>query len=155
MKRLVTALGLLLVVVSTVLLQPVAAFADSCADDPTCFGDDEGFGIPGWFVAAFVLVFVAGIGLTVYRIVAARGMATRSGMDPSDATRVALLDEDGLSATYLASQLRGGQVAPTPAPPAAEHSTADRLRKLEDLRTQGLVTEDEYAQRRTAILDEL
>lgn len=118
------------------------------------FPDDGGTGIPSGFIALMVLVLLVGIGLSIYRISVARGMAVKSGMDPDDATRVALLDEDGLSATYLAAQLRGERQAPA-TPPAPARSTADRLRELEDLRTQGLVTDGEYAERRTAILGEV
>jgi hypothetical protein len=121
------------------------------------FPDDGGSGIPSGFIALMVLVVLVGVGLSIYRISVARGMAVKSGMDPDDATRVALLDEDGLSATYLASQLRGERHAPTgpSAPAAPARSTADRLRELEDLRAQGLVTDSEYAERRTAILGEV
>jgi hypothetical protein len=141
----------LAVIVVVLLGSPTAAFADACDDDPTCFGDDSGMGIPGWFTALAVLFVVAAIALTIYRVTVARGMAEKSGMDPGDATRVALLDDDGLSATYLASQVRGQQAT---TPPAAR-STAERLRELDDLRAQGLVTEEEHAQRRAAILGDL
>ena len=49
----------------------------------------------------------------------------------------------------LASNLRDQQ-APADARPPEE-----RLRKLQELRDQGLITEEEYAARRTAILEEL
>ena len=39
--------------------------------------------------------------------------------------------------------------------PVATDSTEQRLTKLEDLRSKGLLTEDEYQNRRSAILDEI
>jgi Short C-terminal domain len=169
MRRFSSVLGLLVIVAAAVLCQSLAAFAegpsDLCGNDPNCtvegdpFDADSGTGIPGGFIALMVVVVLIGIGLTLYRISVARGMAEKSGMDPGDATRVALLDDDGLSATYLASQMRGRQVestsTPPSTPPSPTRSTADRLRELESLHDQGLVTDDEYAERRTAILGEV
>jgi hypothetical protein len=135
-----------------------AAFADTvddlCGDDPNCTvegwdGGGADAGIPGWFIALFVLAALVAVGMTIYRVSTARDMATKAGLDPDDATRVALLDDDGVSAAYLASQLHGrasdqGATAP--------RSTAERLQELQALRDQGLVTEAEYAERRAAIL---
>lgn len=45
--------------------------------------------------------------------------------------------------------------ATTLSPAAPSASVADRLRKLDDLKGQGLVTEAEYAERRKKILDEM
>jgi hypothetical protein len=81
----------------SVLLLPFDEF-----DDP--YGD-SGMGIPGWFVALFVLVILIGIASTAYRVSTARSIARKAGLDPDDATRVTLLVDDALSATYLASQL--------------------------------------------------
>jgi hypothetical protein len=63
---------------------------------------------------------------------------------------MALASEDGLTATYLASSLRG-TTGTAPAP----RDTATRLRELDRLRAEGLVTEEEHASRRVAILDEI
>lgn len=48
--------------------------------------------------------------------------------------------------------------APQPAslaPAASTGNTAERLRKLEDLKAQGLISEDEYQARRATILDDV
>ena len=47
--------------------------------------------------------------------------------------------------------------APAPAPPAAapQKSAADRLRELDQLKKDGLITEEEYQRKRQQILDEL
>jgi hypothetical protein len=104
-------------------------------------------GLPSAFVAFFVLVLVLGIGSTVWRVSAARRIARSSGLDPDDATAVALLDHDGLSATYLGAGLGRGRSAP--------RTTEERLAELERLRTAGTITEAEYEATRKRILDAL
>ena len=49
--------------------------------------------------------------------------------------------------------LTGSRRAPPPAAPPP--STADRLRELENLRDEGLITAEEYEERRASILEEL
>ncbi len=152
MRRIWSALGLLVLAALTVPLVPVAAFADSCVNDPECVTTDPtgAGGFPFAAVLPLIVVLVIAVSVTGYRVSVARSMAQKSGLDPGDATRVALLDQDGVGATYLASQLRREQQPAMPPRP-----TADRLRELEGLREQGLVTEAEYAARRTAILGEV
>jgi hypothetical protein len=96
----------------------------------------------------FVLVIVLGIASTVWRVSTARRMAERSGMDPGEATMMALMTEDGLDSTYLASNLRGQVPNEATRPTAAE-----RLTELQGLKDQGLITDSEYAARRQAIID--
>lgn len=138
--------------------------------------DDPGFGTvgsgpPAGFTALLALAVVAGVAVTVWKLVVARQMARGSGHDADRATGMALLTDHGLEAQFLASSLRAPTdaqpptVTPVPtdppdrgadgrgAPPA--RPVADRLRELDDLRTQGLVTEVEHAERRRAILDAL
>ncbi len=78
-------------------------------------------------------------------------------MSQGDATAMALLTDDGLESTYLASNLRG-QTVPQAAEPSAapaRASASERLAELQQLRDQGLVTDDEYAAARQKILDDL
>jgi hypothetical protein len=110
---------------------------------------DPGGGIPGWFGAFFALAVLIGIGTTIWKVTTAQKLAKRSGMDPGLATQVTLLGDDGLDATYLAANLRG-QTQPT-TPPAPD--TASRLAELKNLLDQGLVTQQEYDERRKAIID--
>lgn len=113
-------------------------------------------GPPAGFMAIFVIVLVLGIATTIYKVGMARTMARRSGMDPDEATAMTLLTDDGLEAAYLASSLRPeSEPGRSSAVPVAEVSTADRLRELDDLRAQGLVTEEEYAERRREIIDSI
>lgn len=108
-------------------------------------------GIPSWFGALAVLMVVAGTGMTIYRVTMARQMAEDAGLDPDRATAMTLLSDDGLDATYLASSLRG--TGPTAATQPAGRSAHERLRELERLREEGLLTAAEYEARRQAILD--
>lgn len=112
-----------------------------------------GGGIPGGFVALFLLVLCVGIGITIWRVSTARQLARRSGMDQGQATAMALLEDDGLEATYLAANLRGPRPQPETEP--SPRSTESRLRELQQLRDDGLVNEEEYQERRRAILDAL
>ena len=100
-----------------------------------------------------VLVGIAGLALTIYRVSMARGMAREAGLDPDRAAAVRLLTKEGLDATYVASTLRDRQ-APAPSPaPQPEESASERLRELQQLRDDGLVTADEYDARRRAIIE--
>ena len=63
--------------------------------------DDHGGGPPGGF-AVGVLAVVSAVGFAVWRIVLARNMARRAGMDENEATAMTFLSENGLAATYVA-----------------------------------------------------
>ena len=121
--------------------------------------EDDGFGagsgdpgVPGSFVALFVLALIGGIAFTAWKVSTARRMARDSGMSESDATAMTLLSDEGFEATYLASNLRG-QTTPPTTPQPGTRSTAERLRELQALLEQGLITPDEYAARRQALID--
>lgn len=116
---------------------------------------EPGFGeslIPGWFVGLFVVFFVVGVGITVWKVSESRRMAREAGMDEDRAAAVTLLSEDGFEANYLASALRSGNAA-TPDPD--EPDAATRLATIEELRRQGLITEEEYSERRAAIIESI
>jgi hypothetical protein len=116
-------------------------------------------GIPGWFIAIFVLVILAGIGSWLYRISVARQIAEDAGLDPDQAARVTMLSKDGMEATYLASALAQRPPATPPRVPASAPAPAprpktveERLRELQSLRDGGLVSEDEFQAQRAKIL---
>lgn len=123
------------------------------------FEEDPGFGdvvpaaVPVGFGIFFALIVLIGIASTVWRVSTARRMARDAGLDERDASRMALLSNEGLSTTYLASSLRAQQ-QPSPQPRAVR-PVAERLRELTALRDDGLLTTEEYAARRRAILDEV
>jgi hypothetical protein len=114
-------------------------------------GDTSGGGIPGWFVALFVLAGVTGIGITIWRVTMARGIARQAGMNPNTATAVTLLGNDGLDAAYLAANLRNRPTT-APADVPSPRTTEERLGELQRLKDQGLVTDEEYDAQRKAIL---
>lgn len=116
-----------------------------------------GDGIPGAFVAFFLLAVVLGIAGTIWKVSTARRMATQSGMNPDDAAVMTMLTDDGFEATYLAANLRQPQ-PPAPASPAGPATgpaapAAERLRELDRLLTEGLITQAERDERRRAIID--
>ena len=124
-------------------------------DDGGGFGSGDP-GVPGAFVALFLLALVASIGFTVWKVSTARRMARDAGMSEGDATAMTLLSDEGFEATYLASNLRGQTTPPTTpstTPQPGTRSTAERLRELQALLEQGLITQDEYAARRQALID--
>jgi hypothetical protein len=125
-------------------------------------GLGSGSGIPGVFVFLVVVAMIAGVGLTIWKVSTARTLARQAGMDPGMATRMTLLTDDGLDATYLASSLRPQQreqppPGPVPsassAPPSTPPSASARLQELQSLLDQGLVTQAEYDRRRQAVID--
>ncbi|MGZ4437405.1 MAG: SHOCT domain-containing protein [Nocardioides sp.] len=126
--------------------------ASAGVNDP---GLEPGGGIPGSFGAFFVLALLIGVGVTIFKVVTARSMARRSGLDPDQATAVTLLGEDGLDATYLAANLRGPGSTPPSTPAPTVRSPQERLQELASLRDQGLLTPEEYDARRKLVLDSL
>ena len=107
--------------------------ADRYGEMPTCTWDGtrwtrsyDGAGAAGastgpgsGFGALVVLMLLGGMAVTVWKLSTARRMAHDAGMSTRDATAMALLSDDGLEATYLASNLRGPSrpgPAPSPAP---------------------------------------
>lgn len=121
------------------------------ASTPTLSRVGDGSGIPAGFFVLWVLALLVGIGTFIWRISMARSMARRSGMDVNEATAMSVLTDDGVEATYLASNLRPAATAS--APPPVPRSAAERLQELQQLRDRGLVTDEEYAARRAAIID--
>lgn len=114
--------------------------------DPFASGRaDSGFGGFGALVVLFMLV---GVGIAVYKIWWAGELARRRGHDPSEARLTSFLTGDeGTAAAYMRAER---QPTSKPSPTVEE-----RLRQLEQLRSQGLVTDDEFAAKRTEILDDL
>lgn len=132
-------------------------------DDPA--GGGGGGDAGGGFAALFVIVLLAGIAFTVWKVSTARRMARQSGMSEGDATAMTLLTDGGFEATYLASNLRPPPAPTPPAPPAPhapseppagrERPTVERLRELDDLLAAGAITETEHTAARARILGDL
>ncbi len=113
-------------------------------------GGDPG----GAFAALFGLMIVAAIALTVWKVSTARRMARDSGMSERDATTMALLSDDGFEATYLAANLRGQTAPPVPGP-GGGRTVAERLRELDKLRAEDLLSVEEHERARQTILGSL
>jgi hypothetical protein len=162
MKR---TFGALAVALLLLILAPGAYAEDLCGSDPNCFVDDSyssdafadggvSSGMPGLFVAFFVLAAAASVIGVIYKVTMARDLARKAGMDEGTATAMTLLDEDGLTATYLASSLK--QPSPVAATSAHQPKSADeRLSELRSLLDRGLVTQAEHDARRQAIIDSI
>jgi hypothetical protein len=139
--------------------------ANHNGEPPTCtkvngtwvasWPDSAGPGGGGAFVVLALFAVLIGIGITVWKVSTARRLADQSGMDTGLATRMTLLTDDGLEATYLASSLRPAAAPPTQPVPAAAppRDVATRLAELTGLLDQGAVTQAEYDARRQAIID--
>jgi hypothetical protein len=114
---------------------------------------DGGSGFGG-MVALFLVV---GLAMFVWRISLARRVARQHGLDPDQATELAILGDNGLEATYLAGSLSDRpEVDPgTPVAASPQRSAEERLLDLARLRDEGLITPDEYDARRRAIIDSL
>ena len=114
---------------------------------------------PGLIFFLFIVFAICG---TVLKVAMARDMASRSGMDPDEAAMITLFDDDGLSATYLASNLRPPPASPAspassvrPKQPTAHAVAAGRIQQLKGLLDDGVITQAEYDERRKAIIDSI
>jgi hypothetical protein len=131
-------------------------------------------GAPPWFGVLFALVIVLGIVSLLVRVGLARRFAREAGIDEDEAAAAAVFGTGAVTATYLASsaarQRSGGQAVsdaghvvanlsgeapPVPSAAAPPRSAAERLRELEQLRRDALITAAEYDTRRQAILDDV
>jgi len=141
---------------------PAVAAADLCDGPdgrprPNCTVEDPDFGmnddpgVPAGFVALFVIAAIGGVGTTFYRMSTARNMAKKSGLDPDDAARMAFLEEDGLTATYVMSNLHPKDSA-SPKADEPDRTVEQRLTELDELRDKGMITQAEYDERRAAIV---
>jgi len=118
---------------------------------------DPSSGIPGWFVALFILFGILAVATFFWRISTARKIAERAGLDPDTATAVTLLSDGGMAATYVASTIASQArkpARPTEPPKLSEppKSVEQRLQELEALRDKGVITPEEYDTQRQKIL---
>jgi hypothetical protein len=133
--------------------------ANPCPADPNFDPTADSGPSPGAMFGLFAVLalVVGGVGL-YWRVSAARRIAEQAGLDPDTAVSTALLNHDGLAATYLAANLgranlRSDEEPAVRSAPLSTNPTERRLTELKRLRDQDLISEDEYADRRKAILD--
>lgn len=134
--------------------QPSSCYWNGTAWQKSYEGSVDGAGAPGWFGGMFVLMLLVAAAMFAWRISLARRVARSTGLDPDQATELAILGDNGLEAGYLAGHLHHRPATEPPSAPAGR-SVEIRLRELAQLRDQGLVTPEEYDARRRAILDTL
>jgi Short C-terminal domain len=119
-------------------------------------GGSSGGGIPSGFIALFVIVGLIGIGVTIWRISLTRRMATNAGVNPNDATALAVLGgSTAIDTAILAKTLsHRSNDAASPAAEEPHGATAEaRLKELQHLKDNGVITADEYESRRAAIIN--
>jgi hypothetical protein len=101
-----------------------------------------GPGIPGWFIALVVIVFLVGVGSSIWRYSVLR----RGGLNP-------FVAREQLEARLNQTLSTPPPPAPPPPPPAAPaRSIEQRLAELGDLHARGVITDDELAAGRAAII---
>ncbi len=113
------------------------------------YSSGGGPNITGIFIAFFLIALLIAGGAALYRVSLARRIAERSGMDVGDATRVALLNDNAVSAAYLRS---GMQQRPAPPAPSSVRTIQQRLADVEQLHSEGTLTDEEYAASRQRII---
>jgi hypothetical protein len=114
-----------------------------------------GPGIPGVFIAFFVVIVVLGIASTVWRISVSRRIARDAGLDPDTAAAVTMLSNDGIDAAYLASTLSRSSRPQSQQATPAQRTVEQRLQELQALQAKGLITQTEYDARRREVLDSI
>lgn len=90
---------------------------------------DQGLGIPGWFIALFILIAVLAVGTGIWRIMVARKIAEDAGLDPNKAAAVTMLSNDGVGAAYLASTLAARSPLQSPPPSTGVKTAEERLQE--------------------------
>jgi len=90
-------------------------------------------GIPGWFIAIFVVFAIVGVGSAIWRFSVLR----QGGLNP-------FVAREQIEAKLAQSQLLH--------PPPAEKSKEQRLAELDDLYQRGVITADERAAGRAKII---
>ena len=96
-----------------------------------------GPGIPGWFIAVFIIVALVGIGSAIAR---ARYLSSR-----------------GVSPFFVKEQVESAIVnSELLAPPAArpDRTIEERLAELDDLHGRGVITDAELAEGRSKIISD-
>jgi hypothetical protein len=95
-----------------------------------------GEGIPGWFIALFVVIAAAGIGTSIWRFAVLRS----GGLNPFVARE------------QLEARLNRSQMLSQPPPAEPARSVEQRLAELDDLHQRGVISDAELAAGRARII---
>jgi DNA-binding TFAR19-related protein (PDSD5 family) len=144
-----------LIVLTSVLLSTPAAAGDTITPGgvPT---QDPGFPGGGGFAALLILGFLVSVGIAIWKFSAIRDMGMRRGMSRKDATTAAIFSDESVVLGMVLKdesrpRMRRNRLSRPPPTPTLE----ERLKKLERLRVADAITDEEAAQRRAEILDEI
>lgn len=156
-----------LVAASVLLLaEPAGAQVDrDTPAGPVIFTEPSGLDTAGpdsdGFIALMVVAMLISAGIGIWKFATLRDMGIRRGMSPEDATTAALFSQDRVtSAMVLKPEVDDRRSRPrsrpaTTSPPETEPTIEERLAKVEALRAQGLISDEEAASRRDELLDEI
>jgi hypothetical protein len=124
---------------------------------PIVVQDDPGGGIPSGFIALFVIFAIIAVGTGIWRFSVTRKAAQDAGLSPDKATAVAMFGGgNALDASLLASAIKHRDAESARATPTASGPSVDqRLAQLQGLRERGLITPEEYHERRKEIIDSI
>jgi hypothetical protein len=112
-------------------------------------------GIPGWFVAVFILGALFAIGMAIYRFSVTKSTAESLGVPPGRATGLALIDDPSTSTLAAAAAVKESMdaKAATSNTESGSKSLTERLGELDDALTAGAITRDEYDDARKRLID--
>ena len=115
-------------------------------------------GIPGAFIALFVIFAVIGVGVAIWKFSVAKESAEEMGVSPSTATKLALIDPDttavaGSLGSAAIDRLKDNGGDHTSNPSLSQGDLDQRLADLDEAHKSGRVTEEEYQTIRKRLLD--
>jgi hypothetical protein len=116
---------------------------------------DTSPGIPGWFVAVFVLMAVIGVAMAIYRFSVTKSTAESMGVPPGRAVGLALIDDPSTSTLAAAAAVKESldAKAATVEAESGAKSLTKRLGELDDALAAGVITRSEYEDARKRLID--
>jgi hypothetical protein len=137
--------------VALLVLAPGIARAEEDPFGPG-FGPEDEFP-PTEFKVFFGVMIALVVVSIVVRLLVTKRLADRSP-DPAATWGTALLDEDGVSAAYLADAVRDRDRS-APASPTSVRPVEERLGEVDALHARGVIDDAEHAAQRARILGTL
>ncbi len=103
-----------------------------------------------------VVFLIVGIGVSVWKFVAVRDMGVRRGMSERDASAAALFSDDAVMlGMVLKDEEEPESRTDEPPPPQPPATIELRLERVEELRKDGTISDQEADQRRAEIIAEI